>query len=58
MAWFSQNQIWVHFFIAFIAMYMFGHGGHAGYGGNNNEFLTPGKDGDKDDSEHKTGHQH
>lgn len=28
MEWFSQNWVWVLFFAGFIAMHMFGHGGH------------------------------
>jgi len=34
MDWLSQNWIWVLFFIAFIGMHMFGHGGHGGGGGH------------------------
>ena len=29
MAWLTANWFWVLIFIAFIAMHMFGHGGHA-----------------------------
>ena len=58
MAWFSQNWIWVLFFIAFIAMHLFGHGGHGGHYGNNNDHQTQSKDDDKSDSEQKSGHQH
>ncbi len=28
MAWFAANWFWVLILIAFIAMHMFGHGGH------------------------------
>ena len=28
MAWFTANWFWVLTFIAFIAMHVFGHGGH------------------------------
>lgn len=58
MAWFSQNWIWVLFFIAFIAMHMFGHGGHGGHYGNNDDHKTQSKDDDKGGSEQKSGHQH
>ena len=34
MEWFSQNWVWALFFGAFIAMHLFGHGGHCGHGGN------------------------
>lgn len=37
MEWFSQNWVWVLFFIAFIAMHMFGHGGHGGHGGHRDD---------------------
>ena len=56
MAWFSQNWIWVLFFIAFIAMHMFGHGGHGGHGGHDHQ--TQSKGDDKSVSEQKSGHQH
>ena len=31
MEWISQNWVWVLFFVAFMAMHMFGHGAHAGH---------------------------
>ena len=34
MEWFSQNWVWVLFFIAFMSMHMFGHGGHGGHSGH------------------------
>ena len=34
MDWLSQNWVWVLFFVAFMAMHMFGHAGHAGHGGH------------------------
>ena len=34
MEWFSQNWVWVLFFVGMIAMHMFGHGGHGGHGGH------------------------
>ena len=33
MEWFSQNWVWVLFFVAFVAMHLFGHGGHGGHTG-------------------------
>ena len=33
MAWFTANWFWVLILIAFIAMHLFGHGGHSGHGG-------------------------
>ena len=32
MAWFTANGFWLVIFIAFIAIHMFGHGGHSGRG--------------------------
>ena len=31
MEWFTENWFWVLVFIAFIAMHLFGHGGHGGH---------------------------
>jgi len=31
MAWLTANWFWVLILIAFIAMHMFGHGGHGGH---------------------------
>ena len=36
MEWFSQNWVWVLFFVGFVAMHMFGHGGHGGSHGDPN----------------------
>jgi len=33
MEWLTTNWFWVVIGIAFIAMHMFGHGGHSGHGG-------------------------
>lgn len=32
MDWLSENWLWVVIGVAFIAMHMFGHGGHGGRG--------------------------
>ncbi len=32
MDWLAQNWIWVLFGIAFVAMHLFGHGGHGAHG--------------------------
>jgi hypothetical protein len=34
MDWLAQNWIWVIFGIAFVAMHLFGHGGHGGHLGH------------------------
>lgn len=52
MAWLSQNWVWVLFFVAFVAMHLFGHGGG---------HITPqptSKDGEQGTSESGSGHQH
>ncbi len=30
MQWLTQNWIWIVFFVLFIGMHLFGHGGHGG----------------------------
>ena len=45
MEWFSQNWIWVLFFVGMIAMHMFGHGGHGGHAGSHDESTPANKDG-------------
>lgn len=51
MAWLTENWIWVVFGIAFIAMHLFGHGGHGGgHGGcgpSRDSDGNPNKAGDK-----------
>lgn len=42
MEWFSQNWVWVLFFVCMVMMHMLGHGGHG--------VQTP--------SEKGSGHQH
>jgi hypothetical protein len=37
MAWLTENWFWILTFIAFIAMHMFGHGGHGSQGGGDRE---------------------
>ena len=32
MEWFQNNWIWIAVGVAFVAMHMFGHGGHSGHG--------------------------
>ena len=44
MAWFTANWFWVLIFIAFIAMHMFGHGGHSRHGGDNRQQSEDEKD--------------
>jgi hypothetical protein len=58
MEWFSQNWVWVLFFIAFIAMHMFGHGGHGGHGGSHNKSTPESKDGAQTASKIGSGHKH
>ncbi len=58
MEWFSQNWVWVLFFVGMIAMHMFGHGGHGGHGGGNNDPKPEGKDSAQRTSEREPGHRH
>ena len=37
MAWLTENWVWVLFGVAFIAMHLFGHGGHGGHGNQNGD---------------------
>jgi hypothetical protein len=41
MAWFSQNWVWVLFFVGMIAMHLFGHGGHGRHGGHRGGHDVP-----------------
>jgi hypothetical protein len=54
MDWLAQNWIFVVFFILFIGMHLFGHGGHGGCGGNDQRPAGGGQPG-KDKPQ---GHQH
>lgn len=55
MDWLAQNWIWVVFFILFIGMHLFGHGGHGGCGGGDDERPAGGEQPGKDKLQ---GHQH
>lgn len=50
MAWLTANWFWVLIFIAFIAMHLFGHGGHSGHRAGG-----PQRRGDDRDSNDRTG---
>jgi hypothetical protein len=65
MEWFSQNWVWVLFFVGMIAMHMFGHGGHGGHSGHGGGNRQRSKDErEKDESQGRVentssgGHQH
>jgi hypothetical protein len=61
MAWFSQNWVWVLFFVGMIAMHLFGHGGHGRHGGRRGGHDDPepaSKDGVQRTSDQGPGHQH
>jgi hypothetical protein len=34
MTWLTANWFWVLIAVAFVAMHLFGHGGHSGHGGH------------------------
>lgn len=55
MKWLVENWLWIVFAIAFIAMHMFGHGGHSSHGGqenNNSNEKQPQKGSDVDSAHH------
>jgi hypothetical protein len=59
MAWLTANWFWVLIFVAFLAMHLFGHGGHGGghgqqRGDGKDTGAAPGRAG----STSSTGHQH
>ena len=61
MEWFSQNWVWVLFFVGMIAMHLFGHGGHGGHGGHNDhtdDAESAKKDGDLRESKPAPTHRH
>ena len=55
MEWLSQNWVWVLFFAGFIAMHLFGHGGH---GGGHDGAKPESKDTGQHSSEQASGHHH
>ena len=58
MEWLAQNWVWVLFFVAFIAMHIFGHGGHGGRSDVADKDSRPaGEDHAQRTSRH-SGHQH
>jgi len=64
MDWLAQNWIWVVFFVLFIGMHLFGHGGHgggahgghSGHGGGRDEQEPAG--GEQPGRERPQGHHH
>lgn len=58
MEWFSQNWIWVLFFMGFIAMHLFGHGRHGGHGGRHHDAKPVGNDRAQRATDNGSGHQH
>jgi hypothetical protein len=60
MDWLSENWVWVVVGVAFVAMHLFGHGGHGGHGGGHgkreDEERDTGKDKGRDAP--RGGHQH
>ena len=51
----AQNWIWVVFFVVFIGMHLFGHGGHGGCGDGHDRRPTDGEPPGRDTPQ---GHQH
>jgi hypothetical protein len=58
MEWFSQNWVWMLFFVGMIAMHMFGHGGHGAHGSGHGGSKSVDEDGAKRTPEQGSGHQH
>ena len=62
MTWLSENRVWVLFFAGFIAMHLFGHGGHGkrggGCGGGKHDAEPARKDDTNQQSSRRSGHQH
>jgi len=53
MDWLSTNWVWVLIAIAFIAMHLFGHGGHGGRDGDADRGA-----GDRGGEDRPKGHRH
>jgi hypothetical protein len=58
MEWISQNWVWVLFFVAFIAMHLFGHGGHGAPPDDKNDQKAGRTNGVQPASERGHGHHH
>ena len=44
MTWLTENWFWILTFIAFVAMHLFGHGGHGVHGGDKRSQPLDGSD--------------
>ena len=58
MEWFSQNWVWALFFVAFIAMHLFGHGGHGGASDVSGDPQKPASTDNARDVSKPSRHQH
>lgn len=61
MDWLSQNWVWVLIGAAFVAMHLFGHGGHGRQGGQGTGRRSGSRDRELDqqqDETGQTGHRH
>ena len=62
MAWLTENWFWILTFIAFIAMHMFGHGGHGSHCRGDRKRNADGKEAGAAQSRSRDatsgGHQH
>ena len=59
MEWLRQNWVWVLFIAAFLAMHLFGHGGHGGHRGGGHDDRKPGdRDSERRASQEPQGHHH
>jgi hypothetical protein len=60
MDWALENWFWILIFVLFIAMHLFGHGGHIGHGRGDGERDGNERENDKAErgSINKTPHEH
>ena len=58
MEWISQNWVWVLFFVAFVSMHMFGHGGHGGHRADDDGAPAPRPAGEGGQRTTGQGHRH
>jgi hypothetical protein len=59
MNWISANWVWILIAVAFVAMHLFGHGGHGGHRDDAGSSAgTVNKSSANQDEDRPSGHQH
>ena len=58
MDWLSANWVWILIAIAFVAMHMFGHGGHGDHGGDDRDNGRSRDPSAKREQDRPAGHHH